>query len=202
MSWDGMLGPEGGVPCNQCKKPLNPNGHRPAELYAGTFTGICYSCQNKPAICIKVELLDKAGHWEFPPYRPSYRRDRESYVGYGDCNDCDGRGSKVVSRPDSQGGSYRTYCNTCFSRYHDQPMRKRRKQRRTRIYNAYMSAAVNHLLSSRLAFRRKRRSNNDGIKKKDHKGKTIWIYCSGSVLQSHIEQFRDRGSKLIEKYCS
>lgn len=201
MGWDGMLGSEGSIPCNRCGEPLNPHGHRPAELYAGTYTGLCYRCQNSSAFCTHVELLDMAEHWEFPPHCPSWRRDRESYVGYSDCNDCDGRGSKWVSRSDPQGGSYRTYCDACFSRYYNHPVRKRISQRRKRISNAWMNATVNHLLCSRLASRRKRQSNNDGIKKKDHNGSVIWIYCSESTVESCAQQFKERASRLTEKYC-
>lgn len=200
MTWDGMLGSEGSVPCTKCGTPLNPHGHRPAELYAGTYTGLCYKCQNGGAFCTHVELLDKAEHWDFPPHCPSWRRDRERYVGYNDCTDCDGRGAEWISRCDSRGGSYRAYCKTCFSRYYDHPVRRRISQRERRIYNAWMSAVVNHLLVTRLASRRKRRSRNDGIKKKDHLGKTLWVYCDEPTLKTLGEHFRERGSKLMEKY--
>lgn len=46
MAWDGMLGPIGSIHCNRCGKPLNKDGGHPAELYAGTYTGLCYGCQN------------------------------------------------------------------------------------------------------------------------------------------------------------
>lgn len=198
MAWDGMLPTHY---CGRCESELNPNGFRPAELYAGTYTGLCYKCQNSPAFCTHVELIDRAEHWEFPPHCPSWRRDRESYVGYSDCNDCDGRGSKMVSRSFPSGGPYRTYCDICFSKYDNHPLRKRLTQRRQRINNAWASALVNHLFSSRLASKRKRPSRNDGIKKKDHEGKTIWIYCPESTLQSYIKQYREKGQLLIERYC-
>lgn len=197
MSWDGMLHNHG---CSRCGKQLNGDGGHPAELYAGTYTGLCYGCERGSAFCTHIELMDMAEHWEFPPHCPSWRRDREYYTGYSDCTDCDGRGSKWISRPDPQGGSYRTYCETCFSRYHNHPIRKRREKRRKRINNAWMSALVNHLVKCRLATRRKRKSNNDGIKKKDHRGRVIWIYCPESLLRSYTNRFRDRGSQLIEKY--
>lgn len=201
MAWDGMLGSEGSVPCNRCSKPLNPNGHRPAELYAGTYTGLCYTCQNSSAFCTHIEFLDRAEHWEFPPHCPSYRRDRENYIGYNDCSDCDGRGSKRVSRSFPQGGPYRKYCDTCFSRYYNHPIRERYSQRRKRINYAWMNSLVNHLLSSRLASKRKRRSRDDGIKKKDHRGKIIWLYCSESILKQLMDEYRMRGSRLEKRYC-
>ena len=40
--WDGMYPQH---ECSGCGKLLNADGGHPAELYAGTYTGLCYECE-------------------------------------------------------------------------------------------------------------------------------------------------------------
>ena len=202
MGVHGMLAKEGEASCLKCGEPLNKGGLRPAEIYAGTYTGLCYSCERSSAFCTHVELLDRAEHWDFPPHCPSWRRYREKHVGYSDCPDCDGRGSKWMSRSDARGGSYRTYCDTCFHRYYDNPVRKRPDDRKSRIRIASMNATVNHLLKSKLASRRKRRNDDTGVRMKDNNQKVIWVYCDKETLASIIDEFSSKGAHLISKYVT
>ncbi len=196
MSWDGML--PATLNCIQCDKPLNENGQRPAELYAGTFTGICYECERKGEYCTHVDVIDRAEHWDFPPCCPSYNRSRQQYVGYDDCPDCNGKGAVWQSRPDAYGGSYRAYCKTCFTRYNNHPARRHKYDRLHRIRQATFGAIVGSLIQNNLASRRKQRGR-DGRKFKDHKQVWLWLYISTEEFNKHMEAFKQRAAKLTER---
>lgn len=115
--------------CKQCGKPLNADGYHPAELYAGTYTGLCYRCELSEERLLQVNPLDGAQHWEFPPHCPSWRRTRERFTGYLGCDLCKGRGRLWVGRSDAQGGSYSKQCETCSARFFNHPLRKWEMQR-------------------------------------------------------------------------
>jgi len=110
--------------CRQCGRPLNADGGHPAELYAGTYTGLCYRCERSGERRIKVDPVDGAETWEFPPHCPSWRRAREQFVGFTGCGICEGKGRIWVSRADSRGGSYAVQCEECSGRYWGHPLRK------------------------------------------------------------------------------
>ena len=114
MDTHGMLPRQ---PCRQCGKPLNGDGRHPAELYAGTFTGLCYSCQNSGRYVVET-YPDGARLLSFPPHCPSWRRDREEYIAYENCPDCQGKGHITVSRSCSQGGPYPIHCSRCLTRFY------------------------------------------------------------------------------------
>jgi hypothetical protein len=109
--------------CKQCDKPLNADGYHPAELYAGTYTGLCYQCERTGKRLIKIDPVDGAETWEFPPHCPSWRRDRERFIGFTGCQACNGKGRLWVSRANSQGGSYSAQCKECSERYWTHPLR-------------------------------------------------------------------------------
>jgi hypothetical protein len=140
-----MLAPGG---CHECGKPLNPHGHRPAELYAGTYTGLCYSCQASGPRPLYVELLDRATWIEYPPHCPSHSRSRETFVTYADCPDCRGEGRVVVSRP--------VNCTRCWSRWQGHPVRKRDTYT-SRTYSA-AQAVYDAELKRRRLYRKARKS--------------------------------------------
>lgn len=130
--------------CSHCGQPLQGQGSgRPAELYAGTYTGLCYSCATRAPECTGVAVLDGAQYWEYPPHAPSWRRDREGgHVGYPDCVKCSGRG--VTNWPVSSGTGY-IQCADCTARYDAQPLRKRYQEGCSRIYllaNQRFTAAI------------------------------------------------------------
>ena len=114
MSWDGMLSKRN---CEKCNKPLNVDGNHPAELYAGTYTGLCYSCQREGAY-----EIEKGPNGEkfmsHPPHCPSWRRDRETYWWFEDCTnpECN-KGKIIVYRDLGKRGNYSTYCKECFDRH-------------------------------------------------------------------------------------
>jgi len=110
--WDGMLPSHN---CRKCGKPLDSK-NRPAELYLGTYTGLCYDCQNSGS-WIAQEFSDGARVLCYPPHCPSWRRDREHYISYPDCPECKGKGMKIISRANSLGGDYPHYCKTCSNRF-------------------------------------------------------------------------------------
>lgn len=136
-AWDGFP-PEGLVlTCSRCGEELSGRGgDRPAETYAGTYTGLCYGCQRTRAFPRQVDELDGAVWWEWPPHSPSWRRDRETYVAYDGCEDCGGRGRRMVSRPDARGGSYPRNCPACWRRWLDHPVRVLHRKRRARLKEA------------------------------------------------------------------
>ena len=131
MTWDGMLPPQN---CQRCGKPLNGDGNHPAELYAGTFTGLCYGCQNERPYVTKVYAADGAQRISYPPHCPSWRRDREEYTGYPDCPECGGKGRMYVDRSWRSGGGYHKSCERCLERFSGHPGRKWASHRNTAIY--------------------------------------------------------------------
>jgi len=195
MSWNGMLQKHG---CRSCGKSLNADGNHPAELYAGTYTGLCYECTGKAAFCFDTEEVDGAQHWDHPPCCPSHRRDRTHHIGYPDCEKCNGKGAYMVSRCDGAGGSYLSYCEDCCARYNNHPHRKRIADTARRIVRASRNALIKHLIDKRYASRRKRRNRDDGKKLKDHLGKTIWIYCSDQMLEWQKAIYAARQQRLVD----
>jgi len=119
-----------GATCKRCGKVMGGDGDRPAEIYLGTFTGLCYDCEKRGAQRIDAEF-DGAEHWEHAPHCPSWRRDRERYIGYPGCVDCKGRGRIMVSRPFPQGGPYAIQCKACSTRYYGQPWRAKWSKRKS-----------------------------------------------------------------------
>lgn len=66
-------------PCRTCGRILRGMGTGyPAELYAGTYTGLCYPCTNAVPYMVS-ESVDEIV-WSWPPSEPAHRRDRERYV--------------------------------------------------------------------------------------------------------------------------
>ncbi len=104
--------------CHSCGVKLG--GRIPAETYAGTYNGLCYSCSGAPEFVTHQEALDGAWWWSYPPHCPSWRRDRESFVAYSGCETCGGRG--VVGGHSWNRGYER--CTTCGDRYYRHPKRK------------------------------------------------------------------------------
>lgn len=101
--------PEGWT-CVRCGRELNADGWHPAELYAGTFNGLCYPCTGEKAYVVEVEE-DGCQVWSYPPHCPSWRRDRETYRGYSECEVCCGTGLQG-----DHGWHGRRYCVPCFKR--------------------------------------------------------------------------------------
>lgn len=114
MDSQGMLAGPGEMPCRVCGKPLNPNGHRPAEVYAGTFTGECYSCQSRPFFPTGNVAGSGGIYMSHPPSCPSWRRDREIHLGFPDCATCKGGGAVWAG-----GGAHgKQSCEDC-RKWHD-----------------------------------------------------------------------------------
>jgi hypothetical protein len=72
--------------CEHCGQPLNAEGRRPAELYAGTYTGICTTCQDAQPYVVAYYPLDQAIKISYPPSLPAHRRDREEFTAYQECS--------------------------------------------------------------------------------------------------------------------
>lgn len=135
MTWDGFLPP--GMTCLHCGAELaGVYSGRPAESYLGTYNGLCYRCTGRAAFAVRVELLDRATWWEWPPHCPSWRRARETFVGYAGCEHCGGQGRIMKPRYSAGGGSYAANCKPCMDRYRAHPVRVRHKARRTRLHAA------------------------------------------------------------------
>lgn len=122
-----------GWQCLGCGKTLNADGGHPAELYAGTYTGLCYGCERKPSYIQGTYTLDGALLLSYPPHAPSWRRARESFTAYVDCGTCEGRG-RLMKR--GQWEQYPVQCQMCFERFYGQPLRRWASQRESRIRRA------------------------------------------------------------------
>lgn len=136
MGWDGMLNVKY---CTKCGGELNPDGARPAEVYAGTYTGLCYNCERAGAYVVRVHE-DGAREISYPPSSPSWRRSREEYIGYLDCEECGGSGFRWEHRAHPQGGSYRGYCSECLKRWVMHPKRARMSKLNDWIWSAVTAA--------------------------------------------------------------
>lgn len=102
--------------CTRCAKPLNADGNHPAELYAGTFNGLCYGCTSEAPYVAAVAQLDGCQRVSWPPKEPSHRRDRTVHYGYPDCASCQGLGAT--------GSPYSAKsCDACLERYSKHPLR-------------------------------------------------------------------------------
>ena len=106
---------------------LNADGNHPAELYAGTFTGLCYGCERTEGFVERVDGLDGARTWSYPPSSPSWRRDRETHTAYADCPNCNGAG--FTWEHNYSGGRMRSFCRTCSARRANHPLRRWRSDR-------------------------------------------------------------------------
>lgn len=100
--------------CRVCDVVLNADGGHPAELYAGTFTGLCYRCERGPAYVVPdSELPDGARLLSWPPASPSWRRDRTTHWAYPDCEECAGKGARMRYSSMNQ---YTESCRPCLAR--------------------------------------------------------------------------------------
>lgn len=125
--------------CTGCGKQLNADGNHPAELYAGTFNGLCYGCTSRGAYVAKTCALDGALLVSWPPHCPSWRRDRETFIAYPDCTACGGLG--VSGRGSSTGGgTYPLHCGLCSARHDAHPVRVWDEARRKLIYERAQAA--------------------------------------------------------------
>lgn len=130
LIWGDLMDPKTGMLpaslfCIGCGKTLNADGGHPAELYAGTFNGLCYGCTGRPAFVARISALDGCREVSWPPHCPSWRRDREKHWAYADCTTCGGMGleltpSGYVDRRTSEAGHY---CRLCLARYSGHPVR-------------------------------------------------------------------------------
>lgn len=126
MDRHGMLpdGPDG-FGCVRCAKPLNMDGNHLAELYAGTFNGLCYGCTSAPPYVARIAVLDGAREVSWPPNCPSYRRDRQKHLAYEGCGNCAGMGLTLVNGHTSRSmNNAGHYCEPCMTRYTAHPVRK------------------------------------------------------------------------------
>ena len=119
MDRNGMLPPDWW--CTGCGRQLNEGGRRPAELYAGTFTGLCTGCMGKGPWVTEISVLDGARRVSWPPHCPSWRRDREVHIAYEDCGTCAGLGLETPAYRSWSGGGQ--YCRPCISRYSSHALR-------------------------------------------------------------------------------
>ncbi len=138
-------------PCAQCARPLNADGAHPAELYAGTYTGLCDVCTFSGFRLLGICPLDGARELAHPPLAPSWRRDRPRFIGYSDCASCAGAGRAVVPRSCALGGSYAINCKPCLDRYLQHPVRIR-IQKRDRAIRAAAEAAFRSYCAAGMDF--------------------------------------------------
>lgn len=99
--------------CQRCGKKLDADGGHPAERYAGTYNGLCYACTGAGPFVVSVATIDGAQEVSWPPHCPSWRRNRETFFGYTDCEFCGGLGAKRGYWPNPH-----NRCTECSQRYH------------------------------------------------------------------------------------
>ena len=110
-------------PCRRCGAMLQGEGDGcPAESYAGTFTGHCYSCSGAPPFPLQ-RFVDGAVEWSHPSCCFSYTRRRSTFTGYEGCAICKGQGRISVYQSNAMGGSYSKNCEPCHTRYLNYPPR-------------------------------------------------------------------------------
>jgi RecJ-like exonuclease len=189
---------DGFYPPHNCKKCGTLLGKVPAELYAGTYTGICYPCTGNGVILLSTSKIDGVKHYEFPPHCPSWRRDREVFYGYTGCAKCNGQGRIWVSRSSSGGGGYTMQCPECSDRYHGNPIRIQNENRNKRIGIAYKSAFVSFLVQEKFAFLKKPR-NIESREFFDHKRNRLYVVLSDSELSEKMFSYQKRAVVLWEK---
>lgn len=103
-----------GWTCKRCGRELDDGTRgRPAELYAGTYTGLCYPCTNEGPYVSEIRE-DGCQVWSYPPHCPSWRRDRETFYGYPDCDKC--KGSGVEGTHYVNWSHIRDHCRDCMDR--------------------------------------------------------------------------------------
>ena len=135
--------------CKGCGAPLDTGGNRPAELYLGTYTGLCNKCTMGKSFIVK-EYRDRARQISYAPHCPSHRRNREEYTSYADCEVCKGTGRLYVSRGFASGGPYYKYCRECLSRYCNEPLRVWADKRQKSIHLAAQAVWEGILKKNRL----------------------------------------------------
>jgi hypothetical protein len=143
MTWNGHL--PRSVTCKRCGAILQGAGDgRPAESYLGTYTGFCYPCNDRPAEPTGEVEPSGAREWTHPPSCPSWRRDRERYLGFADCPTCKGTGRVWKYRCDGFGGSYGVNCPDCWKRHGEHPTTiaaREAADRRLAAYRAWSERA-------------------------------------------------------------
>ena len=105
-------------PCRHCGAMLRGLGSGyPAETYAGTYNGLCYTCTS--AGPFEAEGHEPSGGvlLSYPPSCPSHRRDRRLFWSYPDCPVCSGTGV-VSARGDASPFSspIPAQCDACIRR--------------------------------------------------------------------------------------
>lgn len=122
MAWNGFLPPHN---CRNCNQPLSgENGPRPAELYAGSYTGLCYKCQQLDKAIVHTSTLDGALRVTYRAENYSGLGSRVSYVAYPDCPVCNGDG-RIKGAYSSSACCYRySRCQECWARFSAEPHRR------------------------------------------------------------------------------
>jgi len=124
--------------CLRCGRQLNADGGHPAELYAGTFNGLCYPCTSAGPYVVRIAVLDGLRELSYPPGCPSWRRDREREYAYPDCPKCLGSGRYVWAR--SGRGRQGTHCEDCLARWTRHPVRLAAGRWHTSVHRACEAA--------------------------------------------------------------
>lgn len=131
-------------PCKKCGAALQgADSGRPAELYAGTYTGLCYPCMNGSAFLLETDVVTGVQTWSHPPHCPAWRRDRETFLWFPDCSNtkCE-HGHVYVSRSDGAGGSYYVQCEPCGKRHWEHPVKVAEEECRKRLSAAHTAWAL------------------------------------------------------------
>lgn len=133
MDAQGML-PQ--TPCLGCGKPLNAGGMHPAETYAGSATGYCYTCAGGPAYVVKT-LRSGAQLWSCPAVEPSYRRDRQTFYKFEGCGCSYGRVIQTTRFGKWPAGMVAEQCPRCRIQHQEHPTTRAEAARRQAFDTAH-----------------------------------------------------------------
>ena len=182
--------------CRICKVQLNKDGFHPAELYAGTYTGLCYKCEAAPYF-VEHTYFDGALRVSYPPSSPSWRRDRETFTAYADCTICQGKG--VESTFYNNWTNHRVACKMCSTRYYDNAVRVKTGNTRRKLYIIAESLWERKLTNKVKAALGKGRHKKDVIMAKR---KELWDDLELTVIRNKILERHAKALRTCDQWTT
>ena len=170
--------------CVSCARPLGTN---PAELYAGTYNGLCYPCTSAGPYVTRSAVLDGAREVSWPPHSPSWRRDREKHIAYEGCEVCSGLG--IVPGTRSWGCSGGMSCDPCWQRYSGHPVRQAADRWLTQVMrscDAVFQRAVDQAAEFRASHQEAPGGTAQGVHRRDRDGPVPGVRGAESHLQAGL----------------
>lgn len=143
----------GDIFCTRCGKKLGTVN--PAENYAGTYTGLCYTCEGSPPRVEARYPLDNSALVSHPPSLPSWRREREKFYWFEDCQSCR-MGS--VNGSSNNGYTIKLQCTNCGPRYWNNTTRAWLSWLLRTSWDAAYSSFDKHMIDAGFAVRKRKKT--------------------------------------------